>query len=183
MDDPIQTFVTDQCRDKPRHTQTNKHRIMTTMHRPRSSALDCGGVSSLAVAEILRIRRSRQSQHEHTAKAIEEPKKSSKKSRPRLTKAMSERRMPSSLSLHLSGGGGGGGGRHASLQRNKAIEEEEDNKSMSSMGSMSSCGSNWTIGSTNSMDENKRRAGLANNRRAKSERLLLCPDSSEEGEE
>lgn len=154
---------------------------MTTLCPPPSSATP--SVSSIAVAEILRIRRARASQQQASTASLHETK--SKPRRPGLKKAMSERRLPTSLDMHLSGGGaGGGGGRRSSLRSslheaaNKVVEED-DEKSFTSMGSFSSCGSNWTIGSTNSMDDKHRKQ--YHTRRAVSARNLLgSGDNSDE---
>ena len=160
---------------------------MTTQLLPPLPNTDT--VSSLAVAEILRIRRQRASQHEKSTESLHEKKTQPR--RPRLKKAMSERRIPTSLDMHLSSGGLGGGGglgnRRGSFHQKRSLlsglppaEPEEDDKSFTSMGSFSSCGSNWTIGSTNSMDDKRRMQ--YKNRRAISERNLLGVDSDDESE-
>ena len=147
---------------------------MTTLCPPPPSSAT-PSVSSIAVAEILRIRRARASQQQTSTASLLETK--SKPRRPLLKKAMSERRLPTSLDMHLSGGGGGGGGGRRSSTRSSLhdavnkVEEEDDDKSFTSMGSFSSCGSNWTIGSTNSMDDKHRKQ--YHTRRAMSARNLL----------
>ena len=136
--------------------------VATASLCPPPSPLSVDGGSSMdTLAEILRIREARQQQHEQ-CKTLK-PKRKAK-----LNKSISERHVGGttsrgmSLSSHL-----------AQPPRKDSFYEEttDDDKSATSYGSMSSCGSIDTIGSTNSMDD--KRKALYNTRKIQSERHLV----------